>query len=157
MLPANFLPDSDSFVDTATVDLNLVVRGTSVEPYVPPFVTPSAPTRAYQPTTITHPAREGASQPRHRTASGSSDAPATSSATVSGPPLLSDSEQERSRSSRSTSEMYRDRGYTVRRRSPRPDSHRSQRRTKSPTCRMTLSVQKFKEFERFCTSKDPGH
>ena len=38
-------------------DLNLVVRGTSVEPYVPPFVTPSAPTRAYQPTTITHPAR----------------------------------------------------------------------------------------------------
>jgi len=32
MLPANFLPNSDSFVDTATVDLNLVVRGTSVEP-----------------------------------------------------------------------------------------------------------------------------
>jgi len=33
-------------------DLNLVVRGTGVEPYVPPFVTPSAPTRAYQPTTM---------------------------------------------------------------------------------------------------------
>ena len=154
-------PVSSTFIAASAhgltlLDLNLVVRRTGVEPYVLPFVTPSAPTRAYQPTMITHPAREGASQPRHRTASGSNDAPATSSATVSGPPLLSDSERERSRLSRSTSEKYRDHGYTVRRRSPRPDSHRS-RRPKSPTCRMTLSVRKFKEFERFCTSEYPGH
>ena len=132
------------------------VRETDVPPYVPLSVTSSAPTGTYDPTPISSLAREGLSQPRHRITSSSGGAPAASPAAMSKPPLSVGTEGERNRSAKPPSEKHRNREHASQHRSPRPDGYRSPRRPKTPTRRVTLSVRRYKEFERFCT-RDSAH